>query len=85
MGGKRLRPFLRKYQTVKLISIKSSKLNAPAVAIKCMHAYSLIHDGSPAMNNDKLRRGYSRCHIKFGIAIAVLAGMLYIHWFLLFF
>ncbi|WHL24875.1 MAG: (2E,6E)-farnesyl diphosphate synthase [Candidatus Blochmannia vicinus] len=73
LGGKRLRPFLV-YQIGKLFGIKSSKLNAPAAAIECMHAYSLIHDDLPVMDNDKLRRGYPTCHVKFGEAIAILAG-----------
>ncbi|WVV19859.1 (2E,6E)-farnesyl diphosphate synthase [Candidatus Blochmannia sp. SNP] len=73
LGGKRLRPFLV-YQAGKLFGIKSSKLNAPAAAIECMHAYSLIHDDLPVMDNDKLRRGYPTCHVKFGEAIAILAG-----------
>ncbi|WP_420022282.1 (2E,6E)-farnesyl diphosphate synthase [Blochmannia endosymbiont of Camponotus sp.] len=73
LGGKRLRPFLV-YQTGKLFGIKSSRLNAPAAAIECIHAYSLIHDDLPVMDNDKLRRGYPTCHVKFGEAIAILAG-----------
>ncbi|WP_159714453.1 (2E,6E)-farnesyl diphosphate synthase [Blochmannia endosymbiont of Camponotus nipponensis] len=73
LGGKRLRPFLV-YQTGKLFGIRSSNLNAPAAAVECIHAYSLIHDDLPIMDNDKLRRGHPTCHIKFGEAIAVLAG-----------
>ncbi|URJ31986.1 (2E,6E)-farnesyl diphosphate synthase [Blochmannia endosymbiont of Camponotus modoc] len=73
LGGKRLRPFLV-YQTGKLFGIRSSNLNAPAAAIECIHAYSLIHDDLPIMDNDKLRRGHPTCHVKFGESIAVLAG-----------
>lgn len=73
LGGKRLRPFLV-YQIGKLFGIRSSNLNAPAAAIECIHAYSLIHDDLPIMDNDKLRRGHPTCHVKFGESIAVLAG-----------
>ncbi|WP_420022295.1 (2E,6E)-farnesyl diphosphate synthase [Blochmannia endosymbiont of Camponotus sp.] len=73
LGGKRLRPFLV-YQTGKLFGIRSSNLNAPAAAIECIHAYSLIHDDLPIMDNDKLRRGHPTCHVKFGESIAILAG-----------
>ncbi|MBE0762979.1 polyprenyl synthetase family protein, partial [Escherichia coli] len=40
----------------------------------CIHAYSLIHDDLPAMDDDDLRRGQPTCHIKFGEANAILAG-----------
>ena len=43
-------------------------------AVECIHAYSLIHDDLPCMDNDKLRRGKSSTHIKFGESTAVLAG-----------
>ncbi|MBS0032717.1 (2E,6E)-farnesyl diphosphate synthase [Candidatus Palibaumannia cicadellinicola] len=72
-GGKRLRPFLI-YQTGKLFGIKKHSLNAAAAAIECIHAYSLIHDDLPAMDNHKLRRGKPTCHIQFGEKIAILAG-----------
>lgn len=73
LGGKRLRPFLV-YQTGQLFGLKSESLDAPAAAIECIHAYSLIHDDLPAMDNDSLRRGLPTCHVKFGETTAILAG-----------
>ncbi|SNC58508.1 (2E,6E)-farnesyl diphosphate synthase [Sodalis endosymbiont of Henestaris halophilus] len=73
LGGKRLRPFLV-YQTGKLFGITLASLDVPASAIECIHAYSLIHDDLPAMDNDTLRRGLPTCHVKFGETIAILAG-----------
>lgn len=73
LGGKRLRPFLV-YQTGRLFGLTSEILDAPAAAIECIHAYSLIHDDLPAMDNDVLRRGQPTCHIKFGETTAILAG-----------
>ncbi len=45
-----------------------------ALAVECVHAYSLIHDDLPAMDNDTLRRGRPTCHVAFGEAMAILAG-----------
>lgn len=73
LGGKRLRPFLV-YATGKMFAVPLSNLDAPAAAIECIHAYSLIHDDLPAMDDDDLRRGKSSCHIKFGEATAILAA-----------
>ncbi|AKZ65824.1 (2E,6E)-farnesyl diphosphate synthase [Candidatus Palibaumannia cicadellinicola] len=73
LGGKRLRPFLV-YQTGRLFGLNQNSLDAPAAAIECIHAYSLIHDDLPAMDNDQLRRSKPTCHIKFGDTIALLAG-----------
>ncbi|QTF09511.1 (2E,6E)-farnesyl diphosphate synthase [Brenneria izadpanahii] len=73
LGGKRLRPFLV-YTTGELFGMPLESLDAPAAAVECIHAYSLIHDDLPAMDNDDLRRGQPTCHIKFGEASAVLAG-----------
>lgn len=73
LGGKRLRPFLV-YATGKMFGLNDDSLDAPAAAIECIHAYSLIHDDLPAMDNDDLRRGLPTCHIKFGEANAILAG-----------
>ncbi|WP_395479886.1 (2E,6E)-farnesyl diphosphate synthase [Candidatus Curculioniphilus buchneri] len=72
-GGKRLRPFLV-YHTGRLFGLSPESLNAPAAAIECIHAYSLIHDDLPAMDNDVLRRGLPSCHVKFGEITAILAG-----------
>ena len=73
LGGKRLRPFLV-YATGQMFGVSASTLDAPAAAIECIHAYSLIHDDLPAMDDDDLRRGQPTCHIKFGEANAILAG-----------
>ncbi|TKI06298.1 (2E,6E)-farnesyl diphosphate synthase [Martelella alba] len=73
LGGKRLRPFLV-YNTGRLFGLTPDALDAPAAAIECVHAYSLIHDDLPAMDDDDLRRGQPTCHIRFGEATAILAG-----------
>lgn len=73
LGGKRLRPFLV-YATGEMLGVSATTLDTPAAAIECIHAYSLIHDDLPAMDNDDLRRGLPTCHVKFGEANAILAG-----------
>ncbi|HBV74944.1 MULTISPECIES: (2E,6E)-farnesyl diphosphate synthase [Vibrio] len=73
LGGKRVRPYLV-YITGELFGLKSSDLDTPASAIECIHAYSLIHDDLPAMDDDELRRGKPTCHIEFDEAIAILTG-----------
>ncbi|UXY09959.1 (2E,6E)-farnesyl diphosphate synthase [Kosakonia sp. ML.JS2a] len=73
LGGKRLRPFLV-YATGSMFGVSRQTLDAPAAAVECIHAYSLIHDDLPAMDDDDLRRGLPTCHIKFGEANAILAG-----------
>jgi len=73
LGGKRLRPYLV-YATGELFGLSPANLDAPAAAVECIHAYSLIHDDLPAMDDDDLRRGQPTCHIKFGEANAILAG-----------
>lgn len=72
-GGKRLRPFLV-YAVGKMFQLESATLDAPAASIECIHAYSLIHDDLPAMDDDALRRGQPTCHIQYGEDIAILAG-----------
>lgn len=73
LGGKRVRPFLT-YVTGNMLGVNEENLDTPAAAIECIHAYSLIHDDSPAMDDDELRRGQPTCHIAFDEATAVLAG-----------
>lgn len=73
MGGKRLRPFLV-YATGTLFGCPREVLDAPAAAVECIHAYSLVHDDLPAMDDDDLRRGLPTCHVKYGEAHAILAG-----------
>ncbi len=71
--GKRLRPFLTVISASLFGVSRSCSLQA-AAAIEFVHAYSLIHDDLPAMDNDDMRRGKPSCHIKFGEATAILAG-----------
>lgn len=73
LGGKRVRPFLV-YNVAKSLGIDYDLADVPAAAIECIHAYSLIHDDLPAMDDDSLRRGHPTCHVKFGEATAILAG-----------
>ena len=73
IGGKRMRPFLV-YATGEMLSVQEKDLDGPAAAIEAIHAYSLIHDDLPAMDNDNLRRGHPTSHIKFDEATAILAG-----------
>jgi len=72
-GGKRLRPFLV-YETAKLFGMDFEQSLNCAVAIECLHSYSLIHDDLPAMDNDDLRRGKPTCHRAYDEATAILAG-----------
>ena len=72
-GGKRIRPVLV-YATGNALEIAEQKLDGPACAVELIHAYSLVHDDLPAMDNDELRRGAPTCHIKFDEATAMLAG-----------
>ena len=72
-GGKRLRPFLVN-ETGKLFGQSFEKTLRTAVALECLHTYSLIHDDLPAMDNDDLRRGKPTCHKAFDEATAILAG-----------
>lgn len=73
LGGKRARPYLV-YITGLMLGCQLEELDTPASAIECIHAYSLIHDDLPAMDNDELRRGHATCHIKFDEATAILTG-----------
>jgi len=72
-GGKRLRPILV-YATGAALGAEAGVLDAPAAAVELIHAYSLIHDDLPAMDNDDLRRGRPSCHRAFDEGTAVLAG-----------
>ena len=72
-GGKRVRPVLV-YATGTALGVPIEALDAPACAIELIHAYSLVHDDLPAMDNDDVRRGKPTCHKAFGEAMAILAG-----------
>ncbi|WP_350939512.1 (2E,6E)-farnesyl diphosphate synthase [Vibrio metschnikovii] len=73
LGGKRARPYLV-YITGQMLGCQLTDLDTPACAVECVHAYSLIHDDLPAMDDDDLRRGKPTCHIKFDEATAILTG-----------
>jgi len=73
IGGKRMRPYLA-YITGESLGAQSSDINAVAGALECIHAYSLLHDDLPAMDDDDLRRGKPTCHKAFDEATAILAG-----------
>lgn len=72
-AGKRFRPVLT-YSAGKALGVPSGKLDSIAVAIELIHAYSLIHDDLPAMDDDDMRRGLPTCHKAFDEATAILAG-----------
>src|ERR1700688_2860090 len=72
-GGKRLRPLLV-YVTGESLGAALEELDAPAAAVELIHAYSLVHDDLPAMDDDDLRRGRPTCHRAFDEATAILVG-----------
>lgn len=72
-GGKRIRPVLV-YSAGAAVGAMLEALDGPACAVEFIHAYSLIHDDLPAMDNDELRHGRPTCHRAFGEALAILAG-----------
>jgi geranylgeranyl pyrophosphate synthase len=72
-GGKRIRPLLV-YAAGEALGVNAYLLDKPAAAIELIHAYSLIHDDLPCMDDDDLRRGKPTVHITFDEATAVLAG-----------
>jgi geranylgeranyl diphosphate synthase type II len=72
-GGKRVRPLLV-YAAGGALGADRSALDGPACAVEFIHAYSLIHDDLPAMDDDDLRRGKPTCHKAFDEATAILAG-----------
>ncbi len=72
-GGKRMRPLLV-HLTGNMLDLPRTDQLTISMAIECIHAYSLVHDDLPAMDDDDLRRGQPTCHIKFSEATAILAG-----------
>src|SRR5579871_5170136 len=72
-GGKRLRGFLVQ-QSGRLFGVDRRALERVSAAVECVHAYSLVHDDLPAMDNDDLRRGKPTVHKAFDEATAILAG-----------
>ena len=73
LGGKRMRPLLV-HATGTAFGADIARLDAPALAVELIHAYSLVHDDLPAMDNDALRRGQPTVHVAFDEATAILAG-----------
>lgn len=71
--GKRLRPFLT-VSTANLFGVSKSSALQTAAAIEFIHAYSLVHDDLPAMDDDNIRRGQPSCHVKYDEATAILVG-----------
>jgi len=72
-GGKRIRPAMV-YAAGEAMGVATDLLDIPACAVEMIHAYSLIHDDLPAMDDDDLRRGRPTCHKAFDEATAMLAG-----------
>ena len=72
-GGKRVRPLLV-YATGACLDVDPAALDAPATAIELLHAFSLVHDDLPAMDDDDLRRGQPTVHRAFDEATAILAA-----------
>ena len=72
-GGKKIRSKIL-LDIGSVFKIEYKTLIIIGAAVECIHAYSLIHDDLPCMDNDKLRRGKPSTHIKFGESTAVLAG-----------
>jgi farnesyl diphosphate synthase len=73
LGGKRMRPMLA-YAAAHACGSGSEAADAPAAAVELVHAYSLVHDDLPAMDDDALRRGQPTVHVAYGEATAILAG-----------
>ncbi|MFC4701816.1 (2E,6E)-farnesyl diphosphate synthase [Glaciecola siphonariae] len=72
-GGKRMRPLLIML-VANMLGGDQDDVDTVALAVECIHAYSLVHDDLPAMDDDALRRGKPTCHIEFDEATAILAG-----------
>lgn len=71
--GKRIRPLLL-YAAGHVFGVEAEILDEAACAVEFIHVFSLIHDDLPAMDDDELRRGQPTCHVKYGEAVAILAG-----------
>lgn len=72
-GGKRIRPLLA-YASCEALGGPAERADIAAASVEAIHAYSLIHDDLPAMDDDDLRRGHPTCHIAYDEATAILAG-----------
>ncbi len=72
-GGKRVRPLLA-FAAGELVGAELERVNYAAAAVELIHAYSLVHDDMPCMDDDVLRRGKPTCHVQFDEATALLVG-----------
>ncbi len=72
-GGKRMRPLLA-YAAGEFAGADPDHVDAVAASVEMIHAYSLVHDDLPCMDNDTMRRGKPTCHVQHGEAMALLAG-----------
>jgi len=72
-GGKRVRPLLA-FAAGDLAAADASRIEIVACAVECIHAYSLVHDDLPCMDDDVLRRGRPTCHVEYDEATALLVG-----------
>ena len=72
-GGKRVRPLLA-FAAGELAGADPQRVDAAAAAVELIHAYSLVHDDLPCMDDDVLRRGKPTCHVEFDEATALLVG-----------
>ena len=72
-AGKRIRPLLA-YFTGEVLGLDPRRIDGPACAVELIHAYSLVHDDLPSMDDDDLRRGRPTCHRAFDEATAILVG-----------
>ncbi len=72
-GGKRVRPLLA-FAAGELVRADQTRLDRVAAAVECIHAYSLVHDDMPCMDDDVLRRGKPTCHVEYDEATALLVG-----------
>ena len=72
-GGKRVRPLLA-FAAGEAVHAEAGRIERVACAVECIHAYSLVHDDLPCMDDDVLRRGKPTVHVQFGEATALLAG-----------
>ena len=72
-GGKKIRSKII-FDVGKIFKVKKKDLMSLAASVETIHAYSLIHDDLPCMDDDKLRRGKASTHVKFGESTAILAG-----------
>ncbi|PJC02401.1 MAG: geranyl transferase, partial [Gallionellales bacterium CG_4_9_14_0_8_um_filter_59_50] len=72
-GGKRVRPLLA-YAAGELTGASMARVEIAAAAVELIHAYSLVHDDMPCMDDDVLRRGKATCHVEYDQAAALLVG-----------